>query len=187
MSTNCDCRADKKEDNFATIVADGEGIMSDIDDIKSDDELFKQPLPKEECPICNLLLPALVSGSVYYTCCGKMICCGCEHAPVYDNLGNEIIEVKCPFCRTPAHKSDEEYNERLQKRVELDDAEAIFILGSNYRDGEFGLPQDYAKAFELFVRAGDLGHAAIYNDVGYAYENGNGVEINKRRRNITTS
>ena len=48
-------------------------------------------------------------------------------------------------------------------------------------NGEFGFPQDYDKALELFIRAGELGHAAGYNDVGYAYENGNGVEIDKKK------
>ena len=147
----------------------------------SDDELFKQPPPNKDCPICNLLLPALSSGSAYYACCGKMICCGCGFAPVYDNLGNEINEMKCPFCRTPAPYSDEEFNEWLQKRVELGDAEAIFTLGNYYRNGEFGFPQDYNKAFELFVRAGDLGHAKAYCNVGYAYENGKGVEMDKKK------
>jgi TPR repeat protein len=174
------CRADKKEDNSATVVADREGIMSDTDDIISDDELFKQP-PNEDCPICLLCLPSLESGSTYYVCCGKMICCGCSFAPVYDNLGNEIMEEKCPFCRTPTHISDEEYNERLQKRVELGDAEAIFSLGCNYRDGDDGFPQDYAKAFELFVRAGELGCAEAYCNVGYAYDFGHGVEIDEKK------
>ena len=149
MSTDCDCRADKKEDNSATVVADREGIMSYTDSI-SDDELFKQH-PNEDCPICLLCLPSLESGSTYHVCCGKMICCGCSFAPVYDNLGNKIIEAKCPFCRTPMNMSDEEYNERLQKRVELGDAEAIFSLGCNYRDADDGFPQDYDKALELFL------------------------------------
>ena len=149
----------------------------------SDDELFKQPPPKEDCPICLLRLPSLTLGSVYMACCGKIICRGCGFAPVYDNLGNEIIEEKCPFCRTQVPDSDEEDNERLQKRVELDDAEAILNLGCSYRDGEDGLPHDYDKAFELFVRAGDLGHATAYCDIGSAYENGNGVEIDKKKAN----
>ena len=77
----------------------------------------------------------------------------------------------------------EEFNDRLQKRVELDDAEAIFNLGNHYRRGEdgFPFPQDYDKAFELFVRAGDLGYAKAYNNVGYAYENGSGAEIHKKK------
>ena len=148
-----------------------------------DEELFKQPPPKEDCPICLLRLPTLASGSTYYACCGKMICCGCDNSPVYDNLGNEIIEEKCPFCRAPTPDSDEEFNERLQKRVELDDAEAIFTLGCNYFDGDDGFTQNYDKAFELFVRAGELGHADAYCCVGSAYENGHGVEIDEKKAN----
>ena len=139
---------------FGKLVGLGTRDTNDI----SDDELFKKP-PKEDCPICLLCLPTFASGSTYSECCGKMICSGCEYAPVKDNLGNIINERKCPFCRTPAWRSDEEYNERLQKRVEVGDAEAIFTLGCYYSNGDNGFPQDYNKAFELFVRAGDLGHA----------------------------
>ena len=153
------------------------------DDIISDDELFKQPPPKEDCPICLLRLPLRGSSSAYKSCCGKIICCGCDYAPVYDNLGNEITEEKCPFCRAPTPDSDEECNEQLQKRVELDDAEAIFSLGCNYRDADDGFPQDDDKALELFVRAGELGNANAYCDIGCAYFNGNGVEIDEKKAN----
>ena len=179
MST--DCSTDKKEVNSATAVADRKGIKRDTDSVISDDELFKQPPPKEDCPICLLRLPTLDKGSTYYECCGKIICNGCDCAPVYDNLGNKIIEEKCPFCRTPTHKSDEEYNERLQKRVELGDAEAIFNLGNYHRRGEYGFPQDYDYALELFVRAGDLGFYEAYCNIGHAYYNGNGVDIDEKR------
>ena len=180
MST--DCSTDKKEVNSATAVADREGIKRDTDSIISDDELFKQP-PNEDCPICLLRLPQLASGTTYSECCGKIICSGCDNSPVFDNLGNKISEEKCPFCRTPAPYSDKEYNGRLQKRVELGDAHAIFTLGCYYRRGADGFPQDYAKALELFVRAGELGCAESYCNIGYAYENGNGVEIDKKKAN----
>ena len=67
-----------------------------------DIELFKQPPPREDCPICMLPLPAMNSGSKYYACCGKTVCSGCVWAPVYDNLGNIISKGRdtCPFCRT---------------------------------------------------------------------------------------
>ena len=177
MST--DCNTDKKEDNSATAVADREEIKRDTNDI-SDDELFKKPPPNEDCPICLLRLPLLGTGGVYKSCCGKMICSGCAYAPVYDNLGNIISERKCPFCRTSVSTMDE-YNERLQKRVELDDAEATFNLGCKYREGDDGFPQDYDKALELFVRAGELGNANAYCDVGYAYYNGEGVDIDEKK------
>ena len=154
----------------------------DTDDIViSDDELFKQPPPNEDCSICLLRLPALASGSTYYACCGKIICSGCSYAPVYDNLGKEIIEEKCPFCRTPPPNSIEEYNELLQKRVEVGDAKAILVVGNYYRRGEDGFPQDYDMAFELFVRAGDLGHAKAYNSIGCAYDNGHGIEKDEKK------
>ena len=156
----------------------------DTDDIViSDDELFKQPPPNEDCSICLLRLPALASGSTYYACCGKIICSGCSYAPVYDNLGKEIIEEKCPFCRTPPPNSIEEYNELLQKRVEVGDAKAILVVGNYYRRGEDGFTQDYDKALELFVRAGDLGHAKAHNNVGYAYDFGEGAERDEKKAN----
>ena len=102
---------------------------------------------------------------------------------MYDNLGNEIREKKCPFCRTPVPTSIEEINERLQKRVEVGDAEAIFTLGCFYHHGEFGFPQDYNKALELFVRAGDLGHSDAYSNIGCAYGYGRGVDIDKEKAN----
>ena len=40
------------------------GGTRDTDDSISDDELFKQPPPKEDCPICLLPLPLLGSGTV---------------------------------------------------------------------------------------------------------------------------
>ena len=177
MSTNNNCNKSDVPATLGKLEGRGTGNTDDI----SDDVLFKQPPPNEDCPICLLRLPALASGYVYKSCCGKIIRCGCDYAPVYDNLGNEIIEETCPFCRTPAWGSDEEYNERLQKRVELDDTDAIFMLGCFYRDGEYGFPQDDVKALELFVRAGDLGHSNAYCCVGCAYDNGNGVEIDKKK------
>jgi len=47
-----------------------------------DIELFKQPPQKEDCPICFVRLPTLSSGSKYNSCCGKVICAGCIHAPL---------------------------------------------------------------------------------------------------------
>ena len=182
MNTNNNCNKDDYSmDNSTDAIGKLEGGTRDTNDI-SDDELFKPPPPKEDCPICLLRLPLLGSGSAYMACCGKMICCGCGFAPVYDNLGNEIKEKKCPFCRIPAPDSDEEYNERLQKRVELDDADAIFNLGNYYRLGEFGFPQDYDKAFELYHRAGDLGCNKAYCSVGYAYNFGHGVDIIDKKK-----
>jgi len=108
------------------------------------------------------------------------VCSGCCYAPVYDNQGNEVDNQKCPFCRAP-HVIGDEFLERLMKRVELDDANAIYTLGYYYREGMYGLPQDYAKALELYHRTGELGCSEAYSNIGYAYQNGEGVDVDKKK------
>ena len=144
----------------------------------SDEDLFKQPPPADDCPICFLRLPSLGKGRIHQTCCGKVICSGCIHAPIYDNQGNKVDNKKCAYCRTPWPDSEAKNIERMNKRVEVDDPIGIYNLGNWYRDGEYGFSQDYTKALEL-------GHANAYTNVGYsyrighAYENGEGVKVNK--------
>ena len=146
-----------------------------------DKKLFKEP-PSQygDCPICFVRLPLLESGHRYKTCCGKVICGGCSYAPVYDNQGNEVDDEKqneCAFCRVVAPKSSEEMIKRMMKRAEMNDSIAIHNLGNYYDKGRNGYPQDYSKALELWHRAGELGLAKSYNNVGYAYSNGEGVEV----------
>jgi len=147
-----------------------------------DEKLFKQP-PQlyGDCPICFLRMPILDTGWRYMSCCGKVICCGCAHAPVYDNQGNEVDNEKCPFCRTLPPTSNEEELERMKERVEAGDPIAIYDLGCNYRDGTDGYPQDYTKALELWHRATDLGYAQACTNIGYAYNHGEGVKVDKKK------
>ena len=135
-----------------------------------DEKLFNQP-PSEhgDCPICFLRLPTLRSGITYKPCCGKLFCIGCNHAPVYDHEGN-IVADTCPFCRTPPPTSADEMMQRMKKRVEARDVEAIFSLGGFYDNGDYGLRQNHAKAVELYKQAGELGHAAAYCKVGKSYK-----------------
>ena len=48
-----------------------------------------------------------------------------------------------------------------------------------YAQGKFDLPQDYTKAFELYHRAGELGSAEAYCNVGNSYDWGEGVEVDR--------
>ena len=147
-----------------------------------DKELFKQPPPEHgDCQICFIQLPSLNTGHKYQTCCGKTICSGCVHAPLYDDLGNEVDNEKCPFCRTPHPTSKEEAIKRLKKRAEAGDAKAIYGLGGCYRDGMYGLPQDYTKALEYWHLAAELGYAAAYRSIGVIYDKGRDVDIDKKK------
>ena len=131
-----------------------------------DAKLFKQPPPAEDCPICFERLPTLdPTGKKYMACCGKVICSGCIHAPVYadqGNIGDIDKQNECPFCRTLAHKSNEECLKRLKKRVEAGDAISIYNVGGYHREGINGYPVDYTKALELWHQAGELGYANAY-------------------------
>ena len=146
-----------------------------------EEKLFKQPPPEfGDCPICFQRLPTLHTGSRYYLCCGKTICSGCIHAPLYDNQGNRVKK-KCPFCRTPHPASDEEIVERTIKRVELEDPMAMLNHGNFYFGGLNGYSQDYNKALELWHRASELGLSKAFASIGYAYHNGQGVEVDKKK------
>ena len=143
-----------------------------------DVKLFKQPPPNEDCPICMMRLPTLLSGSKYKSCCGKDICSGCIHAvEIRDGVG------LCPFCRTPAPTADEEIIDQVKKRVKVDDAEAIYEMGCCYNNGSHGLQRNRAKALELWHRAAELGHAVSCCNLGTAYYQGNGVDRDETKAN----
>ena len=147
-----------------------------------DEKLFKQPPPNEDCPICFLRIPRLKTGRRYQSCCGKVICSGCVYAPLYDDQGNEVDNQKCPFCRTSFPTTDEGI-ERLKQRMEVNDPIAIYNTGNYYRDGRNGYRVDHAKALELWHHAGELGYAEAYCKIGYAYEKGEGVVVDKKKAN----
>ena len=117
-------------------------------------------------------------------CCGKVVCSGCICTPVYDNQGNEIKEKTCPLCRTPVPTSDKESIKRFEKRMELNDADAIYNMGSYYARGLLGLRPNQAKALELYHRAAaELGHPAAFCSSGNSYYNGRGVERDEKKAN----
>ena len=43
------------------------------------------------------------------------------------------------------------------------------------------MPQDYAKANELYLKAGELGCAGAYYNLGIMYSNGRGVTMDKKK------
>ena len=141
-----------------------------------DEKLFKQPLPNEDCPICMLPLPTLLSGHSYKSCCGKIICSGCIHAVAIRDGGVGL----CPFCRAPTPTA-KEIIEQMKKRMELDDVEAMMWLGICYYEGDNELPQDINKALELWHQAAKLGHAPSYYSIGMAYLNGDGVGRDEKK------
>lgn len=102
-----------------------------------DEELFKQPPPLDDCPICMIRLPMLPTGRTYMACCGKTICCGCIHAVQLRaaKAGREEEDDICPFCRTPPVSTNREMIKRFERRIEMNDPKGISDLGSYYAFG----------------------------------------------------
>jgi TPR repeat protein len=87
----------------------------------------------------------------------------------------------CAFCRKPTPTSNEEIIKQLKKLMEADNARAFANLAGYYDGGIVGMAQDFAKANELFLRAGELGYAEAYANLGNSYYNGSGVDVDKKK------
>ena len=141
-----------------------------------DEILFKKPPPREDCPICMLQLPFVSdTPNIYQTCCGKFLCCGCVGA-----MG--AASDNCPFCRKPVPSSEMESIDRLNKRVEIGDANAFNMMGTGYTFGTSSLQKDTEKALEFFLRAAELGSMDAHNNIATMYYSGQlGVEIDREK------
>ena len=142
-----------------------------------DEKLFKQPPQKEDCPICFLRIPSPCTGWRYKMCCGKVICSGCIYSVKIRDGGVGL----CPFCRIPAPTSEEEATKSVKKRIEVEDARAIYDIGLHYYRGTNGFEQNLNKALELWHQAGELGFAEAYYNIGCAYDNGRSLEVDKKK------
>jgi len=147
-----------------------------------DEKLFKQPPPDEDedsCPICYLRLPIDLDQIRYQSCCGKMLCGGCVCAHTVAAADTE--KFKCVFCRTEGLSSYEEDIERMKKRVEANDARAMYHLGSYYELGIRGLRQDHWMALELYHKSAKLGHHFAHQNLSVCYQTGDIGEKDTRK------
>lgn len=162
-------------------------------EVKEDDtsDLFNPP-PKEECPICFLPFPNDEEEQKYQPCCGKILCAGCivenQRVIMEENAKREakmtanhgrflpLLEDCCPFCREPLASSHEEHNERIKKRMALNDPWAFYTMSCQCREGAYGHPRDERKSFELCLRAVELGSIPACYNLSCKYREGLGVE-----------
>ena len=142
-----------------------------------DKKLFKEHQTRKDCPICFLPLP--YGAVVFKSCCGKDIGSGCIVAMVL----REGVHGLCPFCRTPDAKTFKEEVARATKLMEKGNADAYYLLAGYYFEGCYGLPRDRAKANELWLKAGELGRAGAYYNLGNASRLGQGMEIDMKKAN----
>ena len=137
-----------------------------------DEKLFAMPSPREDCPICCIILPPAYE-TTFKPCCGKFICNGCRYCLTRD---------VCPFCNTPNYDGNEDYKAMLSKRINrFNDPAALFMLGCHYNEGSCGISVDQPKAIESWCRASELGCAVAHYRLGIAYVDGDGVDMDKKK------
>ena len=143
-------------------------------------KLFQDPPPKEDCSICMLPMP--FAGELdgrfrfdYQCCCGKRVCSGCIDAAKVEIRKGKMKDL-CPLCREPRTPTFKEDMKRCKKRMKLKDAHAFYVMGDQYYNGRWGLPQHLSKACELWKQAAELGSVHAHCGLGDAYSRGAGVE-----------
>ena len=141
-----------------------------------DEKLYTEPPPSEECPICMQPLPLDRNQVVFESCCGKTICNGCIYAMKISG-GKDL----CAFCRKPKATSNEEEIKRVKNLMDNGNAYSFNFLGYAYNNGLRGMSQDYHKANELYLKAGELGCADAYFNLGNSYARGRGVEVDIKK------
>ena len=149
----------------------------------SDDKLFQDSPPKEDCPICMLPMPMSTIHDVYRTayqaCCGKYICNGCVVVS-NENMKKGIIKSCCELCREPPPSSMKVEMRRFKNRTKASDAEAFFMFGCGYQIGQWG-KQDMDKALELWNQAAELGSAKAHFKMAIEYYQGSYVKRDMKK------
>ena len=140
-----------------------------------EEKLFKQPPPPEECALCFLILEDGSNTETFKSCCGKLICNGCIYAMKISE-GKDL----CPFCREPRPKA-REVIEQVKKLMDNGNAYSFNVLANFYEDGDLGLPRNYQKSRELYLRGGELGCAGSYYNLAKFYRLGIGVRMDLKK------
>ena len=142
-----------------------------------DDDLFKQPDESSlgECPICCLPLPLDINKWTINSCCCQHICRGCNYAN-QKREREQGLHPRCPYCREPLPKTDEEIDQNYMKRVKANDPVALLEMGSKYqKEGSF------KAAFEYYTKAAELGDIDAHHNLSVMYLKGLGVEKDKKK------
>jgi TPR repeat protein len=76
-------------------------------------------------------------------------------------------------------KTEEEKTEELMKRVAVNDAGSMYVLGNDYHNGSGGLLHDRDKAMELWKQAVELGSSKAHFSLGSIYHEGGDLKKEK--------
>ena len=127
------------------------------------------------CPVCLEDWDVNELGHFTRVCCCQRICKSCE-----DKLGKG----PCPLCRTPLVKGPMTVS-HLKRHIQDGVAEAMNCLGKLYSQHklarDFDLVRSAKRAVRLWEKAMELGNVGAMYHLAVAYEDGDGVKLNKKK------
>ena len=95
---------------------------------------------------------------------------GCSHANQFREI-EQGLDPKCPFCREPLPKNQEELNQNYMERAKANDPVALCHMSNKYcSEG------DYERAVQYITKAAQLGNANAHYNLSVMYSDGEGVE-----------
>jgi len=174
-----------KEDKKSKESTDDIDNVDDLEKVNIDDILFQDPPPNKDCPICMLPMPFARGmcgvDDAYMPCCGKTLCHGCMVAADRE-MDKGKIKSCCLFCRTPLPKSKKEFDQRMKKRMKLNDVDAFHELGTMYLDEQMRLSKKVTKkTLKMWHKAAELGSCKSHHDLSIIYSNRDEVEKHKEK------
>ena len=159
-----------------------DNLLSTAQEETRDIDLLAPIVDREECPVCLQTLPIKEDEILFMTCCGKKVCCGCIIKNKMLDMKNGVPEhkCKCPFCRQPPIRGTNKVVKALKKLMKKNNPVAFNEMAGSYQTGD-GVIQSDTKAFELTIRAAELGHANAYAVIGNNYRRGHlvGQDVSK--------
>ena len=146
------------------------------------DELFKQPPPNADCPVCSIPLPLFSENALarrYQSCCGQTICGGCMFVVEHPRMASRS-PVPCPSCKTLRSENEKDIVKGLMRRADDEkDVVAMTFLGTKFAEGSV-VPQNLHKAIEIWEEAAGLGGILACNTLGNIYKPGSPYDVENK-------
>lgn len=97
-----------------------------------------------------------------------------DDASFFEQLTGRIGDLLGKKCE----KEDGDSQSIIARLAEDGDAAALYEAGKQFYYGKGGMKKNLVTAFECFLKAAEMGHAAAQNNVAWCYESGDGTEQN---------
>ena len=131
--------------------------------------LFKQPEGSNlgDCPICMIPLSLETKQWSVYSCCGKIICDGCNFFNQKREWEMKLGEPRCAFCRHLIKRSKDEAKRNEKKKLAANDPATLRNVGAKCLNS-----MKYKSAYKYLSKAVELGEVEAHFYLSIMYSQG---------------